>query len=177
MKKIFALLVILMCSIACGNSEKSKSEKNEITTNNDIELSPCDLLTETEIKEVLSIPSEAETSMKEKNTTYPICFYKWKSITWPVKSVGDHTIDYPAELSIVLVNNADKAKYETAVKFYEEGEIENGVGDMATWSEKKTQLTFLAKGKLIHVHVRTSADAADNKIKTIKMAKKIIENL
>ena len=177
MKKPIILLVIFMFTLACGNSEKSSTEKKEQSSVKGIGLSPCELLTEAEIKSALSIPAETVTSMNEKNTTYPSCFYKWKSITWPVKSMGDLSFDYPAEMSIVLLTNANKEMYEASIKFYKDGQIENGVGKMATWSEKSTQLTFLAKGKLIHVHSRTSADGVANKIKTIKIAKMIVEKL
>lgn len=172
MRKSFVVLAILMFTIACGNSDKKKN-----SSSNDIEMSPCDLLTESEIKSALSIPAETVTTMSEKNTTYPICLYKWESITWPVKSFGDHTIDYPAEMSIVLLTNANKEMYETSIEFYENGQSENGVGDMATWSEKKTQITFLSKGMLIHVSSRTSVDAVSNKTKTIKVAKLIVDKL
>lgn len=174
MKKSLILLVIFIGTIACGNSEKSSSE--QIKQANDTNLSPCDLLTEAEIKSALSIPTEAETSMNEKNRPYPSCFYKWESITWPKESHG-LTIDYPAELSIVQVTNATKANYEASIKVYKDGIKENGIGEMATWGERMTQLTFLSKGKLIHVHSRTSADAASNKVKIINLAKQIEKNL
>ncbi|MBF8148591.1 hypothetical protein ITJ86_01705 [Winogradskyella sp. F6397] len=174
MKKLLILLLIFTCTIACGNSEKTASEQTEHTI--DTNLSPCDLVTEPEIKSALSIPADAETSMNEKDTTYPICLYKWKSVTWPFERYG-HTIDYAAELSIVLVNNASKSNYEASIKVYKDGIKENGIGEMSTWSEKKTQITFLSKGKLIHVHSRTTADAASNKAKTINLAKQIVKNI
>lgn len=177
MKRLLVILAISMFTIACGNSEKSSSEKGESSAAKPMDISPCELLTEAEIKNTLSIPTEAETSMTEKNTTYPSCYYKWKSITWEYEVMAGHMGDYPAELSIVMLTDANKKKYETAVSYYKDGQKENGIGEMAMWSEKKTQLTFLSDGMLIHVHARTSADAASNKTKTIKVAKLIAEKL
>jgi len=51
--------------------------------------------------------------------------------------------NYAAELSIVLTKNGNKEIHETLVKYYKDGQAVSGVGDMATWSEKKTQITFL----------------------------------
>lgn len=177
MKKAILLLAIFIGTIACGNSEKSASEKRESSAAKDMDISPCELLTETEIKNALAIPAEAETSMTEKNTTYPSCYYKWKSITWEYEVMAGHMADYPAEMSIVLITDANKRKYESAINYYKDGQTENGLGDMATWSDKKNQITFLSKGKLVHVHARTSSDAASNKTKTIKVAKLIAEEL
>jgi len=187
MKKSLFLLPIFIFILACGNSEKSNSEKmntedsteepKEQPSAKGVDVSPCELLSETEIKEALSIPADAETTMKEKSTTFPICMYEWKSITFPVKSVGDRIVDFPAELNIVLVKSANKKMYETSVSYYKDGQAESGVGDMATYSEKRNQITFLANGKLIHVNVRTTKDAASNKAKAINIAKMVIDKL
>ncbi|EGV42356.1 hypothetical protein BZARG_2560 [Bizionia argentinensis JUB59] len=172
MKKLIFLLVTIIGTIACGNSEKKNS-----TSGKSAALSPCEILTEAEIKNALSIPAETETTMNEKNTTYPSCYYKWKSITWEYEVMPGHMADYSAELSIVMVDHVNKEKYETSISFYKDGQAENGIGDMATWGEKKTQLTFLHNGTLFHVHCRTSNDATSNKVKTIKIAKLIINKL
>lgn len=190
MKKLILILPIFIFTIACGNSEKSNAEKSsvdesiveessiekEVISTKKTDLSPCKLLTEAEIKTALSIPADAETSIKEKNTTFPVCIYKWESITFPIEKHG-LTIDYPAELNIVLVQDANKKMYEKSVSYYKDGKPENGVGDMATWSEKRHQITFLAKGMLIHVNSRISDDSASNKTNAIKIANMIIDKL
>lgn len=180
--KQLLLIPILIFIVSCGNSEKSTSEESlrekiTPTSTKATGQNPCELLSETEIKNALSIPADAETTINEKNTTFPSCFYKWKSITWPYEVMNGYMAEYAAEMSIVLVTDVDKEKYKTAVSYYKDGEMIDGVGDMATWSEKMAQITFLYKGNLIHVHARTSADAASNKVKTIKVAKQIVEKL
>ncbi|SRX55403.1 hypothetical protein [Aequorivita sp. CIP111184] len=179
MKRILVLLPLFILTIACGNSEKSNSEESLIdnivpASSKVAEQSPCELLSESEIKDALSIPADTETTVKEKNITYPSCFYKWESITWPYEVMKGHMADYTAEMSIVLVTGMNKKNYETAVSYYKDGKVIKDVGDMARWDEKKTQITFLYKGYLIHVHTKTSADAASNKVKTIKVAKLIV---
>lgn len=167
----FLLIVFLIgTGISCKNQKENTSSKSDTQ-------SPCELLTETEIKTALAIPEKTETSMEEKSTTYPSCFYEWESITWPYEITGGRTAEHPAEMSIVMVNNINKEQYETSVSYYKDGEAVNGIGDMATWTEKMSQLSFLYKGKLIHVHVKTSADVASNKEKSIKMAKLIANKL
>ncbi|MCM4169393.1 hypothetical protein KCTC52924_00426 [Arenibacter antarcticus] len=177
MKKTLLLFVILLSILSCGNSEKSSTEKKGKSLSKSTAQSPCELLTETEIKKALSIPVDTKTSMKDKSTNFPSCFYKWESITWPYKVIGNQMAEYHAELSIVLVANVNKEQYETSVSFYKDGEEEAGIGDMATWSKKRSQLTSLYKGKLFHVHARTSADAASNKAKAIHLAKLIVKKL
>lgn len=182
MKRSLLIIPIFIFMTACGNSEKSNSEESlrekiAPTSAKVTGQSPCELLSESEIKEALSIPADAETTVKEKNTTYPSCFYKWESITWPYEVMKGHMADYPAEMSIVLVTGMNKKSYETATSYYKDGEVVDGVGDMAMWTKKMTQLTFLYKGNLIHVHSKTSADAASNKANTLKVAKLIVGKL
>ncbi len=169
-----------MLTIACGNSEKSKGESSSSPIlKSDIE-SPCEILSEAEIKDVLEIPSDAETTMNEKDTTFPVCFYKWKSITFPsTMKMGsiEKTLDYPAELSIVLVKNASENKFNTSVSIYDDGENQDDVAEMAVWSPKKAQLTFLSGDYLIHVHVRTTADVAANRAKAVQVAKMIVNKI
>lgn len=177
MKKIIYLLAIFLISIACGNSEKSSSEKKENATAKTSDQSPCELLSESEIKKALSIPADTETDIKEKDRPFPSCFYKWESITWPYEVMNGYMADYAAEMSIILVTDMNKEKYEQSISYYKDGETINDIGDMATWGEKQSQVTFLYKGKLIHVHCKTSPDAASNKDKTIKIAKLIVKKL
>lgn len=168
---LFLSIGIVSCQ---DKKENKKSERNEHTS---IDISPCQFLTNTEIKNALDIPADAQTSKVEKNTAYPSCFYKWESITFPYEVYKGRMADYPAELSIVLAANTNKKLYERSISVYKDGEVIDGVGEMATWSKKMSQITFLYKTNLIHVHTKTSADAAANKSKSIKIAKLIIERL
>ncbi len=190
MKKSLLLIAICIFAIACGNSETSKAESTptEAITNEkeaapavtESASSPCSFVTEAKIKEVLGIPADDLTEMKDVMRTYPTCFYKWETIAFSTKrSIGGQevSLDYPAEATIVLVKNATDKMFGISTKVYKNGEAIDGIGDMAIWGSIMSQLTFLAKGTMIHLHVRVSGDAAANKAKAVELAALIIEKL
>ncbi|MDR6299606.1 hypothetical protein [Mesonia maritima] len=174
MKKTIVFFVIILAVLACKNSEKSSTEEMqevEMTAHSKVNQSPCELLTDAEIKKALAIPADAETSKVKKNTTYPACFYKWESITFPYEVFNRHMTNRPAEMSIVWAINVNKKLYKQSIAVYKDGEAIDNVGEMAIWSEKMGQITFLKGGNLIHVKAEISADNAFNKAKSIKVAK------
>ncbi|WP_027127079.1 hypothetical protein [Gelidibacter mesophilus] len=180
MKKSFLLLTAFICTLACKNPEKSSSKEMDAVEKSDhksSDQSPCTLLTDAEIKSVLSIPSDTETSKEKKSITYPACFYKWESFTYPYKFSTGQTVDRPAELSIVWAININKKLYEQSISVYKDGEAINGLGDMATYSKKMGQITFLKNDNLFHVKAETSTDEASNKAKSITLAKLIADKL
>jgi hypothetical protein len=188
MKKSIVLIISCIFAIACGNSETSKSEKTDTIvaekeaapTKAESASSPCEFISEAKVKEVLGIPAEAPTEMKDVMRTYPTCFYKWETVTFSTKrSVAGQevTLNYPAEVTIVLVGKASAKMFETSTSVYKDGEAVDSIGDMAMWGTRMSQLTFIAKGTMIHLHVKTSLDAADNKKKAIELANLIIQKL
>lgn len=190
MKKVLLLITVCIFTIACGNSETSKTDSSQ-TEPMPIEKeaapeviesasSPCGFVTETKIKEVLGIPADAPTEMKDVMRTYPTCFYEWESITFSTKrSIAGQevSLDFPAEAAIILVKNATDKMFGISTSVYKDGETIAGIGDMAMWGVKMSQLTFLAKGTMIHLHVKVSGDAAANKAKASELAALIIEKL
>ncbi|WP_026450340.1 hypothetical protein [Aequorivita capsosiphonis] len=190
MKKVLLLITVFIFAIACGNSETSKIENAETETSvaekattpdaTKTASSPCEFVSESKIKEVLGIPADAPTEMKDVMRTYPSCFYEWESVTFNVKrniSGREMSLDYPAEASIVLVKDASEKMFEISGNVYKDGEAQDGIGGMAVWGEKMSQLTFLAKGTMVHLHVKVSSDPADNKAKAIELADLIINKL
>lgn len=190
MKKAILLITACIFAIACGNSETSKSEnsqteavtteKEAISSTNESATSPCGFVSEAKIKEVLALPTDAIAEIKDVKRTYPTCFYKWDTVAFTkTQTIGGQEInlDYPAEATIVLVKNANKKMFEMSTKVYKDGESQNGIGDMAIWGSKMSQLTFLAKGTMIHLQVRVTKDAAANKAKAVALAALIIEKL
>ncbi len=171
------MFFLFLCIGIVSCQDKKENEMNKKQEHTSRDLSPCEFLTNTEIKNALDIPADAQTSKVKKNTTYPSCFYKWESITFPYEVYKGRMADYPAELSIVLATNINKKLYEQSIAVYKDAEAINDVGEMATWSKKMSQITFLYNNNLIHVHTKISADAAANKSKSIKIAKLIIERL
>ncbi len=190
MKKSLLLIVCCIFAIACGNSETSKAESTQteaITTEKDAApaktesaSSPCSFVTEEKIKVVLGIPADDLAEIKDVMRTYPTCFYKWKTTAFSTKKsvAGQEVIlNYPAEASIVLVKDATDKMFGISTKVYRDGVSVDGVGDMAMWGSTLSQLTFLAKGTMIHLHVRTSDNAETNKAKAVELAALIIEKL
>ena len=185
MKKYLWIILVFSLSIACGNAENKASDttKNEQTGNDLLKVSgksPCELLSEADIKKQFSLPDDAVAEIQDVVRTYPTCFYKWESITVPIVKVmsgTELTLDYPSEISLVLVAKANQAMFETSTKVYKDGEQVEGLGDMAMWGKQMSQLTFLAKGNMMHLHVMMSVDAIENKENAIVLAKKIIAKL
>ncbi|SRX74381.1 DUF3558 domain-containing protein [Aequorivita antarctica] len=190
MKKALLLITACILAIACGNSETSKSENPQteaVATEKAVEptatesaSSPCGFVTETKIKEVLGIAADATTEMRDVMRTYPTCFYKWESVMFSTKRTiagKEVSLDFPAEVAIILVKDATPQMFETSTKVYKDGEAIEGLADMAIWGSTRSQLTFLAKGTMIHLHVKVSGDAAANKAKALALAALIIQKL
>ncbi len=190
MKKALLLIFVFTLTIACGNSETSKAENGQtevVTTEKadapkatEKESSPCGFVTEAKMKEVLALPTDAITEMKDVMRTYPTCFYEWDTVAYTkTQTIGGKEInlDFPAEAAIVLVKNANEKMFERSTKVYKDGVAINGIGDMAIWGSGMSQITFLAKGTMIHLHVRVTKDAAANKEKAVALAALIIEKL
>ena len=180
MKKTIVFFVIVLAVLACKNSEKTSTEEMQevkMTAHSKVDQSPCNVLTDAEIKKALAIPADVETNTIKESTPYPVCYYKWESITFPYEVFNGRMADHPAELSIVWAVHVNKKLYEQSISVYKDPEKINYVGEMATWSKKMGQITFLKEGNLIHVKAETSADEDSNKSKTIKIAKLFAEKL
>ncbi|HLW31338.1 MAG TPA: hypothetical protein VKX40_03680 [Aequorivita sp.] len=190
MKKALVLIAVCIITFACGNSENSKGENSqtEVLTSEkaappaptESASSPCSFVTEAKIKEILAIPADAPTEMSDEMLTYPSCFYKWESAMFTVKrniSGREMSLEYPAEAVIVLVKNATESMFEASTKVYKDGVAQDGLGDMAIWGAQMSQLSFLAKGTMIHLNVKVAADAAANRKKAVELASLIIDKL
>ncbi len=185
MKNSILIITMLPILIACGNnntnlSDDPENSKIEVSSANEMEISPCDLISETDIKNLFSIPENTPAEVKDVVRTYPTCFYKWETVKFSeTKKIGNNevSIDYPTEVTIVLVKNADEKKYNTSIKVYKDGQTQNGIGDMAIWGGKMSQLTFLSQGYMIHVYVKMSSDQSKNKEMANKIAALIIKKL
>lgn len=175
MKRSLLLITTFILTISCGNSDKSKDGSSSSTVKSEID-SPCEILTEAEIKDALEIPADAETTMSERDGSYLMCKYRWESVTYQGTAnymKTKRTVSYPADMYITLVKDATKEIYEKSISFYKDAENQDGIGEMATWSAKKRQISFLSDGYLFHVYLVTSADAAVNKAQVFKVAKLI----
>lgn len=185
MKNLLFIIAILSISVACDTKQSAQSnnqESSEVLSSSKKELdkSPCELVSQSTIKKVLSIPEDSTAEMKDVMRTYPSCFYKWENISFSkTKMVGTNEmkIDYPTEVTIVLVKNANEDMYQRSIKVYKDGQTQDGIGEMATWGDKMSQITFLSNGTMIHLHVQMSSKDSENKESALKIASKIVQNL
>lgn len=170
MKNLLFVLTVFILLSSCGKDDSTtKKEK-----------SPCSLLSEAEIKEILSLPENAPTTMEDEELTYPTCSYKWETITYEGQiNISGQTITYdePYSLMIVLVADANKSMYERSIVVYKDAEKIADLGEMATWGESMSQVSFLSNGSLVHLHLKISGKNSENKNKAIELAKLVAERL
>ena len=168
---LFIITAFILLSSCVTKDSKDKSSKDK---------SPCSLITEAEIKEILALPQDAPTKMEDADYTYPTCSYEWETLIY-VKNMTisgqELALEYPYNLMIVLVANADESMFEKSTVVYEDGEKLTGLGKMATWGDNMSQLTFLSGGNMIHLNLKVSGNSSENKEKAIKLAKLIEERL
>ena len=175
MKRSFLFITIFILTISCGNTDNKNDGRSGSIFKTEIN-SPCEILTEAEIKDALEIPADAVTTIKEIDRLYSMCKYKWETVTFSmVASIGKTTksIDFPSEMNITISKDMSNEQYEESISFYDDAKSQDGIGEIATWSAKKRQVTFLSDGYLVHVYLRTSSDEAVNKKQVIKVAKLI----
>jgi len=142
--------------------------------------SPCELISLEEVKKRFNLDANLEINFEDKAYTYPTCSVSWKDgkVT-KTMDVGGQSIvvDLDSELLIVMVKDANESMYETSISVYSDGQTENAIGDKATWSDKRAQLTFLSENYLFHVHVRASNDNVVNRKHAVEIAASIIARL
>ena len=149
---LFSFILITSCG---GNSTKNKAPEAESTKAKTSEaVSPCSLLTESEIKDVLSIPVDAPLTKEDVVYTYPTCSYEWETLIYEKNTTingKQMALEYPYKLMIVLVANANESMYNKSIVVYKDGESITNLGDMATWGDSMSQVTFLSGKNMIHL--------------------------
>ena len=186
-KKVLTLALLPLFLLACNSNE---SASNSATSENQVENkqaeettgpeSPCELISEADVRSLFAIPDEIQIEVKDRVLTYPTCTYIWKDekVTKIIQAgPKEMHIKMASELMIVMVKDAGESMYNTSIKVYKDIESVENVGEMASWGTEMAQLTFLAKGYMFHVHVKASDDDMDNKAKAIEVARLIIGKL
>jgi len=188
--KLIAPVVLSLTLIACGNDEaQADGESNEDSTNAEVSSdgtennsdSPCDLFTVREVENMFGIGENIKLTSQDEVLTHPTCTYTWEDgkVTHS-QEVAGQTIESKLSSKMMIVmgkKNAIDVDYNASIRVYQDAVSVSGVGKMATWSDKRAQLSFLAKGNLLHVHVRASNDSEENKAKAIEVANVIISRL
>ena len=171
--------------IACNSNGESNSSSTETQVENKKAPesgpeSPCELISEADVRSLFAVPEEIQIEMKDRVLTYPTCSYIWKDekVTKIIQAgPKEMHIKMASELMVVMVKDAGESMYNTSIKVYKDIESVENVGEMASWGTEMAQLTFLAKGYMFHVHVKASDDDAENKAKAMEVANKIIAQL
>lgn len=185
MKKTIMIIMSSFLFIACGNDAKKTDlptsvEKQEkyVTPSKTGIGSPCSLLEIDEVKNICNVAEGTEISKEKKQYTFPSCKFKWKDGSLKeTKNIGGNKIEIVSnqEILLVLVENADNSMFERSTKVYKDGETVSGIGDKAIWGTAMHQLTFLAKGTMMHVNVFTSSDNEINRQNAMAIAKLMID--
>ncbi len=189
MKNIkYHLLIVLfsMLVVACNYKENKTNEpQNEIAKkstmpekSSDIN-SPCELISIEDVKSVFAV-AEHPIEMKDVVYTYPTCVYKWEDgkVTW-IKSIAGQEIkgNTPSEILIVMVKKANEAMFQKSTSIYKQPQEISNIGSKAVWDSRISQLTFLSKTYMFHVHVKVSNSDNENKEKALEVSKLIIGKL
>ncbi|MCR9173542.1 MAG: hypothetical protein NXI10_13660 [bacterium] len=187
MKKITLTFVLLfsLFAMACNDTSGSKDENGEKKTeetSNKISVSdnPCDLINADDMRTLLNVGAEFEISIEAKDYTFPACSFRWEDGK-VIKSmeVGGRSmsVDMPSEVMVVLVKEANEAKFERSTSVYKDGVSVDGLADEAMWGEAMSQLSFRKGSIMMHVNVKVDNDSAVNKDNAMKIAEFLIEKL
>ena len=186
MKNATLLTMLLLYVVACANPENTKQTlaNSEAIVVEKIDkqvpsyASPCELITDDEIKLLFSIPSDLTLIRKDRVLTYPTCSFEWEDgKVQKIMESLNMKIDLPSELMIVMVKNSDEKKFEASAKVYKDGVPVKDLGDVAAWGDRMLQLSFLSNGYMFHIHVKASNEAKINKEKAIEIAGLLIDKL
>lgn len=176
MKKILLSIFVLtsFIFISCAGAENSNDNKEIVngdhTSKSDQFDSPCEIISIEDVKKVFNLDGSTEITIDNTQSSFPTCRFKW---------IGVNKIDVfiDSELLIVMVENAHERMYTQSTASYSDAVDVSDVGEMAVWSDKRDQLTFLSNKYLFHVHARASNDDAKNKDDAITIANMIISQL
>jgi len=147
MKKKLTILIIISLLSACGSEQNSNSssKQNKISKHTNSYINPCDVLSESYIKETFTSSNEINTT--ERKTTYPICMASFKAAD----------IEYNINLTLGSTSGADIGLLEASMSYFIKKKsvtLVSGVGEKAyTRSGMSGQLSTVGNGYLIHVSV------------------------
>lgn len=179
MKKIKIVLIALISFLllTCGNKEnKTKVEVLKKTASFN---SPCEFISIKEVESMFIVDMD-NIEMQQVVLTYPTCIFKWEDGKVFNQSYIGNTkikVNLPSELLIVMAKDISDNQFNTVVKVYKDAQSINNLGEMAVWGKKMSQLSFLYKNYLFHIHVKVSNDEKINKEKAIAVAKLILKKL
>ena len=181
--KLSALFTLAMLTFfSCGNASKETNLPGETPkedkTKHDKTGTPCELFTLDDLKAAFSIHDSINIEVDDTDHTFPTCSYDWNTGRKSMMKIQkmEIEVDVANNVLIVMVENVSMKMYERSISIYPEtSPVE--IGEIGVWSDKRSQLSFLNKGYLIHVHVRAFDDIKANKDKAVWLAKEISAKL
>ncbi len=165
---IIAIISFFVLFSSCNSDETTllKSRVQEVQNNErEFAESPCELISDQDIRNICSVSTEFEITQLAKIYTYPTCTFSWKDGK-NIKKVGmNKGIDFVAEneIMIVMVAKANQKSFEVSTKVYKDAEFIDGVAEKAVWGEKMSQLSVLVNGYMFHINVKILPEPEENK--------------
>jgi len=174
------IVVVSLFAWSCNNKENKGGETTSLKSEKVVEInSPCDFISLEEVESMFVVDMD-NIEMQNVVLTHPTCIFKWEDGKVFNQSYIENTkvkVNLPSELLIVMAKDISDTQFNTVVKVYKDAQSVNNLGEMAVWGKKISQLSFLYKNYLFHVHVKVSNDDEINKEKAIEVAKLILGKL
>jgi hypothetical protein len=118
---------------------------------------PCPFFDATVLHRVF--PNSAnEAAFKRREKPYPSCTYTWKAKQSQSMKIGEHVVNVPSEGRLTLTRAPSRAEakdWERVLLGYRNQPLTPvpELGRYAGWSDKRRQLSWIAKGHVFHVAV------------------------
>ncbi len=141
---------------------------------------PCDLISSEKMIQFTSLDSSQKMGVESKVLTYPTCVYRWENVLVKTKTfeLGEELeLELPAQVNIVLLREKNAEDYQRAIKTYVDPQEIEGVGEMAVWGDRLSQLTFLAQDHIFHVYVNVNNAIEINRQVAEEIAREIFLSL
>ena len=102
--------------------------------------------------------SAAEAAFKRRDKPYPSCTYTWKAKQPKTMKIGEHVVKVPSEGRLTLTRAPSRVAakdWERVLLGYRNKPLTPvpELGTYAGWSDKRRQLSWIAKGHVFHVAV------------------------
>lgn len=172
---VFQLLLLTLCT--CFNVSKALADNHEKELSAEVYAS---YITETYLRTVFTFATDDKIKLAEciKARYYTTCTYVW------VPELANDAIRLknkiaPSEnkLQIKYVLGRSQQYFGDVIKSYPDAEKVENIGQDASWSNKRKQLSFIHDSKLVIQITIHEKGALETKSKAVSIANKILEKL
>ncbi|MCK9490195.1 MAG: hypothetical protein M0Q42_12545 [Xanthomonadales bacterium] len=183
MRKLTLIFLLLSCValVACGGSDPGAAGGQAAAPSGLKGLdSACGIFSEAEFRQSFSIADGMELEVSESGGSFPACNYQWgEDLVLRTIKAGGREIDIhePAKVMLVVARGVSVDNFNTSTSVYMDPEDVPGIGDMARWGGRMSQLSFLAGGDLFHINVKASSDKEENRRLAEGLAQRLLQKL